>query len=95
MSPLVERPPTAATQVVGDLEVYLIGVIDPDEEMKRLRKQKDKLLTDAAKAESNLHNPKFLDRAPSHVVDSEKKKLKDLRAQIELIDKNLDALSGA
>jgi valyl-tRNA synthetase len=95
VSPLVERPPTAATQVVGDLEVYLIGVIDPDEEIKRLRKQKEKLLTDAAKAESNLHNPKFLDRAPSHVVDSEKKKLKDLRAQIELIDKNLGALSGA
>ncbi|MGD9346668.1 MAG: valine--tRNA ligase, partial [Candidatus Aminicenantes bacterium] len=95
VSPLVERPPTAATQVVGDMEVYLIGVIDPDEEMKRLNKQKDKLLADAAKAESNLNNPKFVDRAPSHIVESEKKKLLDLRAQIELIEKNLEALSNS
>jgi valyl-tRNA synthetase len=93
VSPDLKRPVTAATQVVGDLEVYLIGVIDPSEEMKRLKKQKDKLLLDATKAESNLNNEKFLSRAPSHVVDAEKKKLKDLRAQIDLIDKNLEALS--
>jgi valyl-tRNA synthetase len=88
----IERPTTAATQVVGDLEVFLIGVIDPSQEMDRLKKQKDKLLQDAAKAESNLNNENFLSRAPSHVVDAEKKKLKDLHAQIGLIDKNLKAL---
>ena len=71
----------------------VIGVIDPDQERGRLKKQKDKLLIDATKAESNLKNEKFLSRAPSHVVDAEKKKLKDLRAQIDLIDKNLKALS--
>ena len=94
VSPEVLRPATAATQVVGDLEVFLIGVIDPSQEMERLKKQKEKLLLDATKAESNLNNDKFLSRAPSHVVDAEKKKFKDLRAQIDLIDKNLDALSG-
>ena len=57
------------------------------------KKQKEKLLEDAAKAESNLSNEKFLSRAPSHVVDAEKAKLKDFRAQIDLIDKNLDALN--
>ncbi len=92
VSPDAERPATAATQVVGDLEVYLIGVIDPAQERERLKKQKNKLLADAAKAESNLQNEKFLSRAPSHVVDAEKKKLTDLRAQIDLIDKNLEAL---
>ncbi len=94
VSPQVKRPATAATHVVGDLEVYLIGVIDPDEEMKRLKKQKERLLKDASKAESNLNNPEFLSRAPSHVVDAEKKKLKDLRAQIGLIEKNLEALTN-
>ncbi len=94
VSPEVLRPATAATQVVGDLEVYLIGVIDPSQELERLKKQKEKLLLEATKAESNLNNDKFLSRAPSHVVDAEKKKLRDLRAQIELIDKNLEALSG-
>jgi valyl-tRNA synthetase len=94
VSPHVKRPATAATHVVGDLEIYLIGVIDPDQEMKRLKKQREKLLIDATKAESNLNNENFLSRAPSHVVDAEKKKLKDLRAQIELIEKNLEALNN-
>lgn len=94
ISPQVERPATAATQVVGDLEVYLVGVIDPDQEKRRLKKQKEKLLKDTAKAESNLSNEKFLNRAPSHVVDVERAKLKDFRAQIDLIDKNLDSLNN-
>jgi valyl-tRNA synthetase len=94
VSPHVKRPVTAATHVVGDLEIYLIGVIDPEEEKNRLKKQKEKLLIDATKAESNLNNEKFLSRAPSHVVDAEKKKLKDFRAQIDLIDKNLEALDN-
>ncbi|MGB3861182.1 MAG: valine--tRNA ligase [Candidatus Aminicenantaceae bacterium] len=95
VSPHVKRPATAATHVVGDLEIYLIGVIDPDQEMERLKKQKEKLLIDATKAGSNLNNENFLSRAPSQVVDAEKKKLKDLRAQIELIEKNLEALNDS
>jgi valyl-tRNA synthetase len=94
ISPHVKRPATAAIQVVGDLEIYVLGVIDPDQEKQRLKKQKEKLLIDATKAESNLNNEKFLSRAPSHVVDAEKKKLKDLRAQIDLIEKNLLSISS-
>ncbi len=94
ISPHVKRPATAATQVVGDLEVYVLGVIDPYQEKQRLKKQKEKLLIDATKAESNLNNEKFLNRAPSHVVDAEKKKLKDFRAQIDLIEKNLRSISS-
>jgi valyl-tRNA synthetase len=93
ISPDVIRPATAATHVVGDLEVYLIGVIDPDREKQRLEKQREKLLMDAAKSESNLQNENFLSRAPAQVVEGEKKKLKDFRAQIDLIDKNLKALN--
>jgi len=93
ISPDVIRPATAATHVVGDLEVYLIGVIDPDQEAQRLKKQREKLLKDAAKSESNLRNENFLSRAPAQVVEAEKKKLKDFHAQIGLIDKNLKALN--
>jgi valyl-tRNA synthetase len=95
VSPHIKRPPTAATQVVGDLEIYLLGVIDPDQEKNRLQKQKEKLLIDVTKVESNLDNENFLSRAPSHVVDAEKKKLKELRAQVGLIEKNLEALNNS
>jgi valyl-tRNA synthetase len=95
VSSQIDRPTTAATQVVGDLEVYLLGVIDPGQEMERLKKQKEKLIMDATKAEANLKNEKFLNRAPAHVVDAEKKKLKDFRAQIDLIDKNLKSLHNS
>jgi valyl-tRNA synthetase len=95
VSPHIDRPATAATHVVGDLEIYLLGVIDPDQEKNRLEKQKEKLLIDVKKAESNLDNENFISRAPSHVVDAEKKKLSDLRAQIDLIEKNLSALNNS
>jgi valyl-tRNA synthetase len=41
-----------------------------------------------------LENENFVKRAPGEVVEAEKKKLSEIKAQIELIDKNL-ALFGS
>ncbi|MGD2294729.1 MAG: valine--tRNA ligase [Candidatus Aminicenantes bacterium] len=88
----VERPATAAIQIVGDTEIYLIGVIDPEKEKDRLNKQRFKLEKEAEKAKARLENEEFISRAPAEVVEAEKIKLEELLTQIRLVDKSLRAL---
>jgi len=88
----MERPATAAVQILTDVELYLPGLIDPAKERQRLAKQREKLLKDLNKAETRLGTPQFVERAPAGVVEAEKKKLADLQVRIETIDKNLKAL---
>ncbi|MFH2043081.1 MAG: valine--tRNA ligase [Acidobacteriota bacterium] len=93
IAPDIERPATAATTVVGDCEIYLEGLIDPDMEKTRLTKQRDKLLMELERAESRLKNPHFVDRAPPEVVEKEKAKLTDIQGEISLIEENLAHLN--
>ena len=92
IGPDVARPATAVAQVVEDMELYLEGVIDPEKERERLLGRRKKLIEDAQKAEAKLSNEGFVGRAPADVVDKERQKLKDLLAQVEMIDANLKAL---
>jgi hypothetical protein len=40
------RPATAAAHVVGDIELYLAGVVDPAKERERLESRRLKLVED-------------------------------------------------
>lgn len=91
----VKRPSTAATQVVEDVEIFLTGLIDPEKERKRLTTQLKKLEEDAAKSESKLSNENFTKKAPAHVVEEEKKRLKSIRSHLELIRRNLKSLENS
>jgi valyl-tRNA synthetase len=92
VSDTVERPALATTQIIGNTEIYLIGVVDPDKERERLEKQRLKLKKESEKAKAKLSNDNFVRKAPSEVVEAEKKKLSELQTQIELVDKSLRAL---
>jgi valyl-tRNA synthetase len=45
--------------------------------------------------EARLENPGFIDRAPSHVVDSERAKGDEWRARRELLRTRIEGLCGA
>ena len=92
IGPAVERPLTAGVQVVGTVEVYVLGLIDPDNETRRLKKQRDELVKQATRAHAKLQNEMFLSRAPAEVVDAEKRKHAEITEQLKLIDANLTAL---
>jgi valyl-tRNA synthetase len=91
----ITPPSTATIQPLGDVELYLTGVIDPSKERERLQKKRRKLQEEAKKSESRLKNENFLKQAPADVVGAEKKKLGELKSQIQLINKNLNALRGS
>ena len=92
VGPDMKKPAAAAAQAVGDIEIFLTGVIDPEKERQRLESRRKKLLDDVGKTEARLGSEGFVQRAPADVVEKETQKLKDLVAQIEIIDANLKAL---
>ncbi len=92
VSSSVERPALAATQIIGTMEIYLIGVVDPDKERERLENQRLKLEKESEKAKARLANENFVSKAPAEVVEAEKRKLSELQTQIGLVDQSLLAL---
>jgi valyl-tRNA synthetase len=86
------RPATAASHVVGDMEVYVPGLIDPAKERGRIEGKRAKLLEDVKKAEARLANEGFVGRAPAEVVERERRKLKELRGQLAALEATLKAM---
>ena len=73
-----EKLPDGAVQEVLDeasLILPLAGVIDIAAERTRLRKSLDKLDAEIGKASAKLANPAFVDRAPAHVIETERERL--------------------
>ena len=93
VSGTVERPALATTQMIGDLEISLMGVVDPEIERERLKNQRLKLEKELEKSNLRLDNDNFVSKAPAEVVEAEKKNLNEIQTQIELVDKSLLALS--
>ena len=92
ISPTVERPKLSAIQVVGDIEIYVVGVLEPEKERARLTKQKEKLVKQLVPMEKKLQNEKFLNRAPAKVVETERQRLSDMQTELALIEENLKML---
>ncbi len=92
IAPDVERPATAASHAAAGMEIYVPGLIDPGKEKERLASKRAKLAEDLRKTEAKLSNEGFVGRAPADVVERERAKLAELKAQIESIDEGLKAL---
>ena len=90
------KPRASAAVVVGASEVFvpLAGMIDLGVERERLTKeiaQKEGFL---AAVERKLGNESFTARAPADVVEKERQKAADARAEIERLRANLADLDG-
>jgi len=91
-----KRPLKAAAAVVDDLELFipLAGVIDLDEEMKRLTKEINKVEKELGFARKKLANEDFLARAPQEVVDKEREKATNFETKLQKLDENLKRLQS-
>ena len=69
--------PESALALVGEMKILipLAGLIDKEEELKRLSKDIAKLESNIEKTRNKLHNPNFKDRAPVNVVAKEQERL--------------------
>ena len=64
-----------------ELRINLAGLVDIEEETRRLEKEIQKCEADLAHVLKKLSNPSFVDRAPKVVVEKERQREKELRDQ--------------
>lgn len=88
----MEKPKKAAASVAGELQVYLHNAIDPQAEIKRLNKQKEKILKGKKSAEGKLSNENFLNKAKPEVVQRAKEQLEQFNRQLENVEQLLSEL---
>jgi len=85
------KPPQSAGIVRAEFEasVLLEGLIDLDEERKRLSKQLAEKHKQLAGIQAKLTNDNFRKNAPAEVVQAQIEQQAELQRQIELLEENL------
>ncbi|PIE23445.1 MAG: valine--tRNA ligase [Planctomycetota bacterium] len=82
----------AAVQVLGDIELRLGGVLDPEKERARLGKQRQNLEKQIQGLRGKLSNENFVQRAPTELVEKERGRLADFEEQLASLVSLLTAL---
>jgi valyl-tRNA synthetase len=87
----VERPAEASLQVAGDVEIIvpLRGLVNVEEEEKRLGKEIAKIDKDIEFLSKKLENPSFIERAPADVVEKEREKIAEFANKKRLLEESL------
>ena len=86
-----ERPTEASLQVAGDVEIIvpLRGLVNVEEEEKRLGKEIAKIVKDIDFLSKKLENPSFVERAPAEVVVKEREKIAEFANKKALLEESL------
>jgi len=89
-----QKPKQAASAVVdgGEVFVPLEGLIDLSAERERIQKELTRVQGMVESIEKKLGNESFVGKAPKEVVDKEREKLENFRANMEKLQKNLERL---
>jgi valyl-tRNA synthetase len=90
------RPPQAATQVAGDVEICLplAGLVDVVEEEKRLGKEIARVRADVEFFRKKLSNEKFVANAPAEVLEKDRGKLAEAEEKLAILERSLEKLQG-
>jgi valyl-tRNA synthetase len=91
-----DRPKKAAASVVGDVEIFvpLAGIINIEEEIKRLEKEIKKATKEIAFIQKKLDNEDFVSRAPEAVVEKEKEKFRTFQSKLEKLDESMKRIQA-
>ncbi|MBW1914407.1 MAG: valine--tRNA ligase [Deltaproteobacteria bacterium] len=86
------KPDASATAVFGQNQVHVLlkGLIDFEEETKRLKKEIEKIDKEMEGSNKKLSNKGFLAKAPADVVKKVSEKVDILNSKLEKLKKNLN-----
>jgi valyl-tRNA synthetase len=87
----IEKPEDASIQVAGDVQIFvpLRGIVNVEEEEKRLGKEIARFDKDIDFLAKKLDNPSFVERAPADVVAKEREKLAEFTGKRRLLEESL------
>ncbi|MAF14080.1 MAG: valine--tRNA ligase [Parcubacteria group bacterium] len=94
VSASAKKPAESLSAMVLGAEIYLpvSGMMDIGKEVKRLEKEVSRISEFTLHLEEKLKNQRFLERAPKDIIAAEETKLKDNKAQLAILKKNLKSL---
>jgi len=92
----MEKPDSSATYVFSDIQVHVLlkGLINYDDERKRIYKGIKKIEKEMEMSKKKLENSDFLNQAPSHIVENVKEKVQHMSMKLEKLYQNLTTLKG-
>jgi valyl-tRNA synthetase len=90
----IEKPEDASIQVSGDVQIFvpLRGLVNVEEEEKRLLKEISKIDKEIEMFSKKLENPSFVDRAPAEVVVKEREKLAEVTGKKQVLEDSLEKI---
>ncbi len=77
----------------GSLSVKMSEIVNKEEEIAKLSKEKDRLEKEISRGEGMLKNEKFISKAPAAKVEEEKKKLEGYKSQYKIVCDKLEELN--
>ena len=89
-----EKGVPAAVTALGELYMPLDGLIDIEEETKRLQKEITKVEKELEKVDKKLANPNFVDRASAAIVDEHRQRRADWDKRLEQLREMIANLVG-
>ncbi|GLB58387.1 valine--tRNA ligase [Cytobacillus sp. NCCP-133] len=91
-----ETPDKAMTAVVTGAEIILPleGLINIEEEVARLQKERDKLNKEVERVQKKLSNEGFIKKAPEKVIEEEKAKEQDYSEKRAAVEARIKELKG-
>jgi len=94
ITPDFERPKTAARIVHLGVEVFLLQVINLDDERRRMENALKKWRKELEQIEKRLASSGFIQRAPAEVVAAERQRRETTAREIELLEQGLRELDS-
>ena len=87
-------PQNAVNVVTSEMEIVIpfTDLVDIEEEILRLKKEKEKILVEKEKTDKMLGNPGFIAKAPANKVEEEKQKQVKFEEMIKAIDERIENL---
>lgn len=94
IAPATKKIKHAAFSVIEDTEIFLPleGIIDIDEEKKRLEGKLSGMREELGRINAKLKNRNFVHKAPASVVNGTKERKESIEAKLKALKKNLSAL---
>ena len=92
----IAKPDSSATYVFGDIQAHVLlkGLINYDDERKRIYKEIKKIDHEMNLSQKKLANKDFLYQAPPHIVENVKGKVELMSVKLEKLSQNLTILEG-
>jgi valyl-tRNA synthetase len=91
-----QRPKASATTIVDEVEVFLPlkGLINLDDEEKRVQKELAKVSEDLSRTQGKLQNQDFVSRAKPEAVEKEREKARTMADKAAKLRESLERVKG-